>query len=407
MVERARFREETLHAVLVSHVDREAGDARASVQFAGGSLQLFLGTSGDDDIASFVKDSSCRGQADAGGSTNDECACVVQFHFVTIALRGLAVQKQVGMIQCPERMELRHLHSFLALSEELHFGRAAERLGIAQPALSRQIQQLETEVGGALFERDSRSVRLTRAGDELLARVKVHVEGIASAFSAARAVNGGGAGRLRVGYVSNLSYRLLPAVLKKLKESCPGAAFDLHENTTDGQLQALRSGEIDLALVVLPVEAPEMIQRVLFQDPLVLVMPTDHPLSAQETVALSQLREYSFVMCPRYQRAGVEHVIFARCAELRFEPKVVQEVQGKTLLYELIARGVGLSIVPHSSSFGDRKGVVYRPISDSLRPIEIGAVWRRDRDQPLRKTFVDTAVRVSRPPVTAPARAVA
>ncbi|HEU5079427.1 MAG TPA: LysR substrate-binding domain-containing protein [Opitutaceae bacterium] len=300
-------------------------------------------------------------------------------------------------------MELRHLHSFLALAEELHFGRAAERLGIAQPPLSRHIQQLEAEIGAPLFERGPRVVTLTRAGEELLGRVRVHVEGITLAVSSARAIGSGVQGRLQVGYVSNLSYRLLPATLEQMKVDAPEAIFDLHEMTTDNQLQALRRGEIDVGLVVLPVEGADLMQRTIFRDPLVVVMPVDHALAALDRVSIQQLREFPFIMCPRYQRTGFQHVIYDRCVELGFEPNVVQEVQGKTLLYELIARGNGLSIVPLSSSYGQRPGVVYRAIADAIRPVDIGAVWRKDRDQVLRRIFVDTAA-VAAKTVHAPAK---
>lgn len=304
-------------------------------------------------------------------------------------------------------MELRHLHSFLALAEELHFGRAADRLGIAQPPLSRHIQQLEAEIGAPLFDRGPRAVTLTRAGEELLGRVRTHVEGITSAVSATRAIGSGVQGRLQVGFVSNLSYRLLPSTLERLKAIAPDAVFDLHEMTTDVQLQALRRGEIDLALLVLPVEGADLMQRTIFSDPLVVVMPKGHELAGLEQISFQLLRTSPFIMCPRYQRTGFQHVIYERCVELGFEPNVVQEVQGKTLMYELIARGNGLSIVPLSSSYGQRPGVVYRAISDSIRPVDIGAVWRKDHDQVLRRIFVDTAVAAAKEIASAKSQAVA
>lgn len=293
-------------------------------------------------------------------------------------------------------MELRHLQSFLALAEELHFGRAADRLGIAQPALSRQIQQLEAEIGSDLFERTPRAVKLTRAGEELQLRVKPHVDGIGSAVAACRAAAAGVTGRLQIGFTSNLSYVFLPRVLAELKNLAPEAAFDVHELSTDHQINALRSGEIGLALVVLPVSDPGLIQRRLFQEPLIAVMPADHPLAKFSELTLDQLRDHPFIMCPRYRRTGFQYVIIERCAEAGFEPQIVQEVEGKTLMYELIARGVGISIVPESSSHGNREGVVYRPINDRLAPVEIAAVWKKENDEPLRRLFVDTALKVAR-----------
>lgn len=292
-------------------------------------------------------------------------------------------------------MELRHLHSFLALAEELHFGRAADRLGIAQPPLSRHIQLLEAEIGASLFERSPRAVRLTAAGEELRNRVKAHVDGISSAVNATRLAAAGKTGRLSVGFTSNLSYLLLPAVLERLKTIAPGVSFHVSEMSTDPQIDALRSGEIELGLLALPIDEPDLIQRRLFQDPLLVVMPHNHPLAGHDGVTFSQLKDYPFVMCPRYRRTGFQHVITDRCVAAGFTPRVVQEVEGKTLMYELVARGVGVSIVPRSSSHGHREGFVYLPILDPVEPVDIAAVWRKENDSCLRRLFVDTAVAVA------------
>jgi len=288
-------------------------------------------------------------------------------------------------------MELRHLHSFLALAEELHFGRAADRVGIAQPPLSRHIQQLEAEIGSPLFERGPRSVTLTRAGREFLDRVRPHVEGITQAVHASRSAGNGLSGRLTVGYVSNLSYQLLPTVLSQLKASAPDVILDLHEMPTLAQVPALRAGEISLALLVLPIDELGMMQRRLFQDPLVVVMPADHDLAQKSVISLAELCRYPFIACPRYEKTSFQNVIIERCHEAGYEPNVIHEVTGKTLMYELIAHGIGISVVPRSSSQGHREGVVYRPLAEMLRPIDVGAVWRKEDEDPLRRLFVNTA----------------
>jgi DNA-binding transcriptional LysR family regulator len=289
-------------------------------------------------------------------------------------------------------MELRHLHSFLALAEELHFGRAADRVGIAQPPLSRHIQQLEAEIGAPLFERGPRSVTLTRAGREFLERERPHVEGITQAVHATRIAGNGLSGRLAVGYVSNLSYQLLPTVLRQLKTSAPEIILDLKELPTLAQVPALRAGEINLAMLVLPIEDFGMMQRRLFQDPLIVVMPTDHELAQNSVISLADLCRYPFIACPRYEKTSFQNVILERCHEAGYKPNVVHEVNGKTLMYELIAHGIGISVVPRSSSQGHRDGVSYRPLAETLRPIDVGAVWRKEDEDPLRKLFVETVV---------------
>jgi DNA-binding transcriptional LysR family regulator len=289
-------------------------------------------------------------------------------------------------------MELRHLHSFLALAEELHFGRAADRVGIAQPPLSRHIQQLEAEIGSPLFERGPRSVTLTRAGREFLERVRPHVDGISQAVHATRAAGSGLSGRLTVGYVSNLSYQLLPTVLSQLQTTAPGVTLDLKEMSTLAQVPALRAGEIGIALLVLPIDELGLMQRRLFQDPLVVVMPADHELAQKSVVSLADLCRFPFIACPRYEKTSFQNVILERCHEAGYEPNVVHEVNGKTLMYELIAHGIGISVVPRSSSQGHREGIVYRSLAETLRPIDVGAVWRKEDEDPLRRVFVDTVV---------------
>ncbi|HEY9153724.1 MAG TPA: LysR family transcriptional regulator [Opitutaceae bacterium] len=289
-------------------------------------------------------------------------------------------------------MELRHLHSFLALAEELHFGRAADRVGIAQPALSRHIQQLEAEIGSPLFERGPRSVTLTRAGREFLERVRPHVDGITQAIQATRNAGHGLSGRLAVGYVSNLSYQLLPAVISRLKAAAPEVTLDLKEMPGPAQVPALRTGEINVAMLVLPIDDFGLMQRRIFQDPLIVVMPIGHELAQKSVITLADLCRYPFIACPRYERSNFQNVILERCHEAGYEPQVVHEVTGKTLMYGLIAHGIGISVVPRSSSYGHREGVVYRPLAETLRPIDVGAVWRKEDEDPLRKLFVETTV---------------
>ena len=163
-------------------------------------------------------------------------------------------------------MELRHLRSFLALADELHFGRAAERLGIAQPPLSRHIQQLEAEIGVPLVERGSRLVRLTRAGEILRDRVRPQVEGIAAAVAESRAVGAGWHGRLCVGFITNMSYALLPRVLEKLREAASEAVFDVRETSVDDAERGVREERYDLALTRVPIDDQGLMQRVLHEE---------------------------------------------------------------------------------------------------------------------------------------------
>lgn len=293
-------------------------------------------------------------------------------------------------------MELRHLRSFLALADELHFGRAAERLGIAQPPLSRHIQQLEAEVGVALVERGSRSVRLTRAGEILRDRVRPQVEGIAAAVAETRAVGAGWHGRLCVGFITNMSYALLPRVLERLRDEAPEAVFDVHETSVDDAERGVREERFDLALTRVPIEDQGLMQRVLHEERLLLVLPAGHRLIDKEELSFADVLEEPFIMCQRPERAPLQHIILRRCAEAGFTPRVVQEVGGKTLMMELVAAGMGLTFVPESSAFSTRPGLVYRAVTDPIAPIAMAGIWRRENTNPLRRVFLDAAIAVAR-----------
>ncbi len=294
------------------------------------------------------------------------------------------------------RMELRHLRSFLALADELHFGRAAERLGIAQPPLSRHIQQLEAEVGVPLVERGSRGVKLTRAGEILRDRVRPQVEGITAAVAETRAVGAGWRGRLCVGFITNMSYALLPRVLGRLRERAPEAVFDVREGSVDEVERGVREERFDLALTRLPIDDPGLIQRGLHEERLMLAMPAGHRLTKKEEISFADLTEEPFVMCQRAERTPVQHVIMRRCEEAGFVPKVVQEVGGKTLMMELVAAGMGLTMVPASSAFSTRPGLVYRPVANAIAPVTMAAIWKRENANPLRPVFLETVIEVAR-----------
>ncbi len=293
-------------------------------------------------------------------------------------------------------MELRHLRSFLALADELHFGRAAARLGIAQPPLSRHIQQLEAEVGVLLVERGSGGVKLTQAGEILRDRIRPQVEGITAAIAETRAVGAGWRGRLCAAFITNMSYLLLPRVLERLRREAPEAVFDLHEAAVDDAERGVREERFDLALTRLPVEDQGLMQRVLHEERLMLALPEGHALANCDEIALADVQAEAFVMCRRHERAPLQHVILQRCEEVGFRPRVIQEVAGKTLMMELVAAGVGLTIVPESSASARRVGLVYRTIIDEVAPIRMAAIWRRENTNPLRKVFLDVAVDVAR-----------
>lgn len=300
-------------------------------------------------------------------------------------------------------MELRHLRYFVALAEELHFGRAADRLGVAQPPLSRQIAQMEAELGTPLFSRTSRRVTLTAAGAAYLERVRRILADVEGAARVALRAADGQAGQLRVGFTSHLAYRFLPELLGAFRGTrTPEVAVEARELSTAQQTKALHDGEIDLGLLTLPVGDESLIIRRLFREPIVLVLPAGHRLargSADTPVELANLRGEPFVLCPRYHRAGSTQTILDHCRQAGFEPRVTQEIEHKQALVGLIAAGVGLSLLPQSMTGLLHEGVTPRWLTPPLPPLELVAAWRRPEgsaDSPLRRRFVETAVKTAR-----------
>lgn len=267
---------------------------------------------------------------------------------------------------------------------------------MAQPPLSRHIQQLEADVGVPLVERGPRGVKLTRAGEILRDRVRPQVEGITAAVAESRAVGAGWRGRLRVGFITNMSYAFLPRLLEKLRTGAPEAFVDVAEASVDDSERGVREDRFDLALTRLPIEDQSLMQRVLHEERLMIAMPTTHPLAEKETISFADLTDEPFVMCQRPDGAPLQHLIMRRCEEAGFLPHVVQQVGGKTLMMELVAAGMGLTVVPESSSYSTRPGLVYLPVANPIAPVTMVAIWRRENSNPLRAVVLEAAVEVAR-----------
>lgn len=344
--------------------------------------------SDDRRIGGSCADASERGSAKDGKYGNGV------FH-VAASVRGpgLAVQCELCIVrfQIGIDMELRHLRSFLAVADELHFGRAADRIGATQSAVSRHLQLLEAELGYVLLTRSSRSVTLSAAGKALRSRITSHVEAMDRAVDEARAISAASAGRLRVGYVANLSYVFLPRLLDDLRRRVPDAAFELHESPTPRQIDALNAGRMDVGIALAPLDDPSLMQRGLFEERLIVMMREDHPLARRKNIELRTLANEPFVICPRYIRTGLHEVVRQRCREAGFTPNVVQEVGGRALLEELIAAGVGISLVPESASHIPRTRVAFVPLRGRVEPIRVHLIWKKGNAEPLLPLFLELA----------------
>ena len=297
-------------------------------------------------------------------------------------------------------MELRHLRSMLVLAEELHFGRAADRLGIAQPALSRQIQQLETELQTPLFKRSPRAVSLTDAGREFVENIGPAIQQIEDATAGATNFARAKRGRIRVGSSGNLSSDFIPELLQRLYQESPLVRIDVRELSVAEQIRTLHAAEIDVGLATLPINDPSLIVRRIFSEPLVLIVQSESEFADRAFIRLRDLAEQRFIICPRYRRAGFHEVVIEHATKAGFRPRIANEVDAPSTAVALVERGLGVALVPRSESGPASDRVRSIPIGDPAVFIEIGAVWRRENMSPVVRWFIDCAVRLGRELVT-------
>ncbi len=288
-------------------------------------------------------------------------------------------------------MELRHLRQFVALAEELHFGRAAARLHMTQPPLTMAIRQLELLLGAELFVRTRRSVALSAAGAALLPRARKLLAEAQELGPAARAAAHGTLGRLRLGFVSTIGYGPLPAWLQGFRERHPGVELDLKEATLDVQLAAFEAQEIDAGFVLhSPGSAPAGFERIsVLREPLVLALPADHALAARPRLKASDLMEEPLVIFPRAISPSLYDAVLSFYRALGATPHIAQEAIQMQTIVNLVSAGIGMAWVPETVTRLQRPGVSYRPVSQAgALACETSLVWQQPQ-HPVVARFVE------------------
>jgi DNA-binding transcriptional LysR family regulator len=281
-------------------------------------------------------------------------------------------------------MELRHLRAFVAVAEERHFGRAAERLHMAQPPLSQQIRRMEAELGAPLLHRTTRRVELAPAGEVLLGRARDILAAVDAATEDARRAARGEFGSLTIGFTGSATYALLPVLATALRQRLPGVALDLRgEMLTPAQVAGLLDGRLDLALLRPPIQQPELALEVIRRESLVAVLPHRHRLAAAAAVRLEELAEEPFVTYPSHFRSVLHDAVEEACARHGFRPRVALEVSETATLVSFVAAGMGVSLVPASVAHMTVAGAVYLPLVDEAAEVELAVAWRRDDDGPV------------------------
>jgi len=274
-------------------------------------------------------------------------------------------------------VEFRHLRYFLALADELHFGRAARRLAISQPPLSWNIQQLEQSMGARLFVRNSKAVRLTEAGRAFVPAARALLAQADEAARLARDVERGVSGLVRVGFVSSMLYRGLPRLLSAYQQSRPGLRVRSFEMNSQDQVVALSHGQIDVGFVH-TTQAPGELARVLFSsEPFVCCLPADHPRARARHIAPSDLGQEVFVMFSRAASPDYHERVLSICTAAGFSPDIRHEVRHWLSVVSLVAQGFGVALVPEAVRRAAIAGAAFVPLKAVAVQSQVHCLWRQ------------------------------
>lgn len=288
-------------------------------------------------------------------------------------------------------LELRQLRYFLAVAEEMHFGRAAAKLHMTQPPLSQTIQALEATLGTALFTRSTRSIALTAAGLALLPearRILQQAQGLPALVQRAAA---GASGHLSLAFVSIADYSILPPYLRTFRQSHAAVQIELREATSDVQLIALEKGEIDAGLIIPPI--PDRLRNLLayqkvLSEPLILAVPESFATKTHD-VSLLDYQHLPLIIFPRKIAPALHDLILGCFRELGLTPAISQEAIQMQTIVGLVSAGMGCALVPQSVSNLKRPGVEYRELEDETALIETGLAWRKDNTSPVLQAFLE------------------
>jgi DNA-binding transcriptional LysR family regulator len=286
--------------------------------------------------------------------------------------------------------DLSQLRCFVTVAEELHFGRAAARLNMTQPPLSRQIQVLEHIVEATLLERTSRSVRLTPAGRSFLPEAKRILKLAESASQVARRIAKGKAGSIKIGFTAATAYGFMPDLIAACRERLPDVDLSLKEMVSGDQLEALASGQIDAGLLRPPIARSELASMRVVAEPLLVALPASHPLVDVEAVSPKDLDGLPFVMYSPHESRYFHDLLVTQFTRADILPRYVQHLSQIHSILALVRAGLGLAIVPEAASNLNFRGVELRPLRlRSKAQVELYLVWHRDHENPLLPSLID------------------
>jgi DNA-binding transcriptional LysR family regulator len=287
-------------------------------------------------------------------------------------------------------VELRHLRYFVAVAEELHFGRAAQRLGIVQPALSKQIVALERELGVRLFIRSKRNVSITEAGQALYSEARDILQRVDHATDSAKLTDSGALGSLAIGFIGPAMWNILPPLMREHRVRVPGMHFRLYEMTSGPMLQQVRDGILDAGFIR-PFGHDEALEiKTVWSEPFVIAMVENHPLAKRDVVDLADAANETFVLVSREGSPGLFDQCLALCQSYGFSPLAIQEGNTGGAMFGMVAAGLGVTLVPESSDLVPWPGVVFRPLTKTEPELALAVAFRRDNSSSALASFLET-----------------
>lgn len=286
-------------------------------------------------------------------------------------------------------MELRHIRSFVVLAEELHFGRAATRLYLAQPALSQQIRQLEDELGVKLFRRNSHRVALSEEGHLFLPNARAAIASLVAGQEQLQKREQGTSGRVRVGFISTAALTLLPRILHSLQRRYPGIELDLYEKDAHEQLNGLLLDELDLGVMHADLRHPALESFVAETNTVLLALPAKHPLAKHASVNLRSFAQERFILPEPMPHEDFREVALSLCRRAGFVPERVQRVRMLQTAVSLVASGAGCALLPSNFQSIRPRSVKFCRLKGIDHKLPLYLTFRRDLKQSLVRNVVD------------------
>lgn len=293
------------------------------------------------------------------------------------------------------QIEHRHLRYFLAVAEELHFRKAAEKLFISQPGLSRQIKQMEQDLGVTLFERNNRRVALTKTGDYLQKELQINLKNLEDILAHSKLIHHGKEGHLTLGFVGSAMLQIIPAILKQFNSKFPKIMFKLEEMDNQKQIEGLLSQEIDVGFVRLERVPRSLEIHTVLKETFCLVLPKNHPVNKRNFKNLSQFKDSPFILFdPEYSASYYEKVmqIFDGCG---FAPIISHNTIHASSIYKLVENNLGVSIVPKSLQFGYDMNVKFIELDAIPQRAFLSIAWSKNNRNPM----LQNILRLINPPI--------